>query len=223
MKNVCALLQSEKPIKWVFYGDSITQGAYNTLGWRDYTQLFAERIRFELRRPDDLILNAAYDGSTTRHLLEAFDWRVRSFEPHVVFLMVGMNDCCLEADGPRVPLEEFRKNLAELVQRIRAINSAIPVLQTACPILNELVPERASMYPIYMQALCEMAEALDVSLIDHRTHWLEELPKRVHRLHAWLSDPYHPNEMGHRVFAETIFRALNIYDANSPTGRLFYA
>ena len=211
MKTLHSLLQSEKPIKWVFYGDSITHGAYNTMGWRDYTQLFAERIRFELRRPDDLILNAAYDGSTTRH-----------FEPQVVFLMVGMNDCCLEAAGPRVPLDEYRKNLAELVRRIRSIPSALPILQTACPIQNELAPERAATYPRYMEALCAEAQALDVPLIDHRAHWIKEEPHRIHRLHCWMSDPYHPNEMGHRVFAETIFRALEIYDEKSPTCRLFY-
>ncbi|HEU5326569.1 MAG TPA: hypothetical protein VFU78_00670, partial [Thermomicrobiales bacterium] len=50
MGPVRALLQGVEPVRWVFAGDSITHGAAHTIGWRDYTELFGERVRWELRR-----------------------------------------------------------------------------------------------------------------------------------------------------------------------------
>ena len=55
MEQVKELLRGEYPVKWLFYGDSITHGALHTFGWRDYTELFAERLRFELGRTMDTV------------------------------------------------------------------------------------------------------------------------------------------------------------------------
>ena len=76
MDRVRAFINSPKPVKWLFYGDSITHGAYHTFGWRDYTQLFAERVRGEMGRNMDVVINTAISGNTTRQLLEGFSWRV---------------------------------------------------------------------------------------------------------------------------------------------------
>jgi len=35
MQRIKDILKSEKPVKWLFYGDSITHGALYTSGWRD--------------------------------------------------------------------------------------------------------------------------------------------------------------------------------------------
>ena len=50
MDEIRALLGRDEPVRWVFTGDSITHGAAHTIGWRDYTELFDERARWELRR-----------------------------------------------------------------------------------------------------------------------------------------------------------------------------
>lgn len=36
-----------------------------------------------------------------------------------------------------------------------------------------------------------------------------------------MSDPFHPNECGHRAFAQRIFRDIGIWDDASYTCRLF--
>ena len=38
------LISRKEPVRWLFAGDSITQGARHTRGHRDYTQLFKERV-----------------------------------------------------------------------------------------------------------------------------------------------------------------------------------
>ena len=71
-------MAQDRPLKWLFYGDSITHGAVHTFGWRDYTQLFAERIRAELGRNMDVVINTAISGHNTEHLIDSFDWRLKS-------------------------------------------------------------------------------------------------------------------------------------------------
>src|SRR5437763_63070 len=93
MDRVTHRFTAQQPTKWLFNGDSITHGALHTFGWRDYVELFHERLRFELARGMDVVINTAISGDSTRGLLETFDWRVAQFRPDVVFLMIGMNDC----------------------------------------------------------------------------------------------------------------------------------
>src|SRR5690606_24334953 len=62
-------LESPEPLRWVFTGDSITQGAKHTHGMRAYPEIFAERIRWELGRVRDVVLNTAVSGNTTADLL----------------------------------------------------------------------------------------------------------------------------------------------------------
>lgn len=86
-------IEAARPIKWVFYGDSITHGRY-TRSVSGITQCsFAERIRFELGRTMDVVITTAISGDNTRGPLAGFDWRVAQFDPDVVFVMIGMNDC----------------------------------------------------------------------------------------------------------------------------------
>lgn len=223
MKEIQSLLRSAQPLKWVFYGDSITMGALHTMGWRDYPELFAERIRFELRRNDDIVIKSAYDGNTTRHLLDSFDWRVKQFQPNVVFIMVGTNDCYEGPDGFRVGLEEYQDNLKLLIKKINTLKSCRAILQTSCPILRGGSPERERNFPEYMAAVRRIARENDIPLIDHLSYWLQKAREPGNAQFAWMSDAIHPNEMGHRVFAELIFKKLKIHSPGSTVCRLFYA
>ena len=60
MHRLHQLLKSPAPVKWLFYGDSLTEGSLHTFGYRDFVQLFEERIRCEceLKRPNDIMIGA---------------------------------------------------------------------------------------------------------------------------------------------------------------------
>ena len=73
MKSIMERMKEPRGMRWLFYGDSITHGAKHTAGSKDFSELFRERIAWELGRRDDLVLNGAYSGFTTRELLEKFD------------------------------------------------------------------------------------------------------------------------------------------------------
>lgn len=207
MERVKKFLKSDEPVTWLFYGDSITHGVYNTMGWRDYTQLFNERVRNELGRMMDVVINTAISGNTTENLLESFDWRVKRFSPDVVFLMIGMNDC---SDELNVPLERFKSNLENLARRFEELGS-LCVMQTTCLILPGTAVDRGRNFADYMEAVREVARDNGLPLIDHTKYW----QKHVDKLYLLMSNEFHPNEFGHRFFAKLIFEELEIFSKES--------
>ena len=213
MERVKSLLADSKPRTWVFYGDSITHGGTHTFGVRDYAEHFSERLRSEMGRPQDVIIKTAISGDNTRGLLETFEWRVGRFNPDVVFIMIGMNDC---ADTNPIDLPEFESNLVKLCSKIDKLG-AIPVLQTTCPILPGTSPERYPYFDDYMNVVRKVAAEANWPLIDHTAEWNAQTDKLYYK----MSNPFHPNAMGHLAFAHTIFKALDIWDDSSSTCRLF--
>ena len=213
MERIKKLIDQDKPLIWVFYGDSITHGARHTYGHRDYVELFAERMRYEMGRVSDLVITSAISGDNTRGLLSGFEWRVAQFNPDAVFVMIGMNDC---SDGNDISLAEFQDNLDRLIVMIGDLG-AIPVLQTTCPILPSLAPERSPYFDGFMDAVREVAVDRDVPLIDHARFWLKHSESHFY----WMSNEFHPNHYGHRAFAKHLYEALGIWDPESASCRFF--
>ena len=202
------MLDRALPITWVFTGDSITHGAKHTHGWRSYCQHFEERVRWELHKVSDFVINTGISGQRAREVLSSFDDRVTRFAPAAVFLLVGMNDAKDGVSGRG----RFRTDLAELVDRVRQLG-AVPVLQTANPIDVEHSPDREDL-PAYMDIIRSVAEERAVFLIDHHVFWESQSAGVID---DWLSDPIHPNERGHHEYAKKIFVELSIFDPASPT------
>jgi lysophospholipase L1-like esterase len=214
LARIKALLNGKAASKWVFTGDSITQGAKHTLGYRSYPEIFGERVRFELGRVRDFIINTAISGHTSRDILNDYDWRIGQFNPTIVSLMIGTNDASEKKD---VSISQFREYNLELVSRIRQ-SGAIPILQTP----NIVIPEKAvgrERLEQYISVTREIAAQKNVVLIDHWNHWNEEIKSRGKQevTAAWLNDELHPNGFGHLKMAHLVFRTLSIFDPNSPT------
>ncbi|MCW5851232.1 MAG: SGNH/GDSL hydrolase family protein [Anaerolineae bacterium] len=193
-----ARARASDPILWVFLGDSITHGALHTFGWRDYTEIFAERVRFELGRQGDLVLNAAYSGYTAPRLASELDHRCLRFRPQVVSIMIGTNDAKAGPAG----LTEFETTLTDMVRRVQAETAAHVILQMPPPIDTRNAPERESL-PRYAEAMRRVARATDAALCDHEAAWLDFEARSGRNRFYLLSDPFHPNEHGHRFLAQT--------------------
>lgn len=214
LAGIKQLLAAKDPITWVFTGDSITHGALHTLGWRSYPENFAERVRWEMRRMRDVVINTGISGDRTGGLLADLDWRVLRFQPEVVSIMLGMNDCSLGMNGR----DTYRKNLSAIVDKVMAAG-AIPVLNTPNTIYVKKAGGRADL-PAYADIVRDLAKQAKLVLVDHYAHW-EKTKANQEDLLVWLEDQsIHPNVYGHREFAKLIFRTLEIYDAKSPTCKL---
>ena len=208
------------PFTWVFYGDSITHGAAHTHGWRSFPEIFAERVRWELKQSADVIVNTAYSGRTAKALSqkEAFDACVTRFAPDAVFLMAGTNDIVRTEGGA----EGFRGYLDAVVEQIVQLG-AIPIVQNYPPVAKSENPGYVKRYeemPAYNAVIAETAAKYGAIFVDHWSHWREHAPT-PEILDSWLGETIHPGARGHFEMAMTIFRTLGIYSAESPCCQVF--
>jgi lysophospholipase L1-like esterase len=205
------MLREPQGITWVFTGDSITHGGQHTHGWRNYTELFSERVRWELRRFQDVVINTAVAGERSDGLLENLDVLALRFQPDVVSVMIGVFDA---ADGPR-GRKAFRDQLQRIIERIRE-NGAVVLLHTPHRFRMDDSPDHADMRS-YVRIIREIACDLDVACVDHWAHWKRRRPN-PEELRGWLDDDgIHPDKYGHRELAKLIFARLGIFDEHSPT------
>ncbi len=204
------LADKAHPLTWVFTGDSITHGAKHTHGSRTYVEHFAERVRWELGRVQDIVINTGISGDKADGILRTFEWRIARFKPDVVSIMIGMNDC---ARGPE-KRAEFRTNLVQLIRQTRALG-AVPILHTQNTTEASAAKERGDL-PAYAAIVAEVAREQNTVLVDHWQHW-QSASQDPQLLKRWLNDPIHPNARGHRELAILTFQVLGIYSTNSPT------
>lgn len=208
------LLKSPEPLTWVLTGDSITHGALHTKGWRSYPEHFAERVRWEMRRVRDVVINTGISGDRTGGLLKDMQWRALRFQPDVVSVMLGMNDCTAGAAGR----DTFRTNLLAIVEKTLGAG-AIPLLHAPNTIYVKNAGGRADL-EAYAEIVRQVADSQKVALVDHWQHWQKTKPDQEALL-PWLEDrSIHPGVYGHREMAKLTFRVLGIYDEQSPTCQL---
>ncbi|MDK0538783.1 SGNH/GDSL hydrolase family protein [Clostridium perfringens] len=208
------MIRGDKGLSIVFTGDSITHGPLHTKGYRSYTEHFRERLKEKFKNENIMVFNTGVSGATTRDIIRDFHICVNIYDPDVVFIMLGMND----SSNQIVPLEEYRSNILELINKVREIG-AIPIIQTSNIIKMDL--SRKSL-KFYMDIVRAVARENNVMLIDHYSHW-EELEKESSNLkNELLNDLIHPNEKGHLEIVKFIFKELDIFEEDSYTCNLSY-
>ncbi len=203
------------PIKWLFAGDSITHGGLHTMGWRDYTELFSERLRYELGRFRDCVIKTGVSGWRIGNIEADFDWSVAQYQADVVSIAVGMNDCTKGESG----VDGFLSSYRRVIQRLRETAPATILILHTPPRILALDEVRQQHLPHYVEAIRLLANEVNALLVDHHAAWapLEEQA----RLQFFLSNAIHPNEHGHRLMAKVLLKRLELWSPDSNVGRLF--
>lgn len=216
LAKVKALLEKPEPITWLVTGDSITHGALHTHGYRSYPEHFAERIRWELRRVRDVVINTGISGDRVPGLANDLEHRVLRFKPTVVSIMMGMNDATAGPEGR----EPFRAAYLQLIDRLRAETNSLILLHTPNPI-TAAATSRSDL-PAYAQIIREVAADRGVALCDQEAMWQEYIANKKTDLNYLLNDgTIHPNGVGHVLFTHNLCKTLGIHDPASNTGRLY--
>ena len=206
-----------RPWNWVFYGDSITHGAAHTHGWRSFPEIFHERVRWELKKSADIVINSAYSGQTAFALSQKdyFESHVSRFAPDAVFLLIGTNDIVKTEGGA----DSFRTYLESIMEQIIALD-AIPIVQNYPPIAQSDNPgyiKRFQQMPLYNEVIEETARKYDAVFVDHWSYWKSNCSD----LDSWLGETIHPGARGHFEMAMAIFKVLGIYTDTSPCCTVF--
>ncbi|MDD4778748.1 MAG: SGNH/GDSL hydrolase family protein [Fermentimonas sp.] len=214
MDYIQDLLDTKKPVTWLFTGDSIAQGAKHTNGMRSFSEIFGERVRWEMSRGYDTIINTAISGNTTENLLSEFELRVAKYKPDIVFLMIGTNDAAIMKD---ISIDKFGENVGLFIAHVRSLKG-IPVLLTPNKIDLEKSQERPRIEE-YVTKMRQVAYAKNTVLVDIWKLWENELYEKYNGNvnEMLMSDILHPDGHGHKEIAMALFRSLSIFDPLSPS------
>ncbi|QMU67157.1 SGNH/GDSL hydrolase family protein [Streptacidiphilus sp. P02-A3a] len=193
---------SDEPMTWVLTGDSITHGVLHTHGERSWAEHVHERIRWQLNRLTDLVINTGVSGWRAPSLLGAYERHIGQFQPDVLSLSLGTNDARAGLDG----LGEFRDSMRALIGKGQAAGAQV-IVQTPLLVSTGGQSDRPEM-PAYCQAVRELAAETGALLVDHEAHWLVRFPDADPI--AWLDDLIHPNAVGHRQMADHLLRTIGL-------------
>ena len=201
--RLATALTDATPLTWVLAGDSITQGVQHTYGARCWAEHLHERVRYELGRARDVVINTGVAGWTAPQVLDDYEHLVARFRPDVVSLALGMNDS-LDGDAG---LATFADALGELARRSFELD-AVVVLHTPNAIARGAWNSPAGV-AAYAAVVRDLAAELGALLVDHHAHWIATYGESDPN--PWLDEPVHPNAAGHRAMAQTVFAALGLH------------
>ena len=179
----------------VAFGDSITAGFAVRRGfpsfWREMLQQKYPEARLEL-------INSGISGDTTLDGLARLDWAVLSYEPDLVTINFGINDCVLG-----LGLDEFEMNFVEIVRRIRAGPDSEILLLSSQPLET---PPYDKIVRDYYQTIERVAKEMDVGFVDVYEAWMERVRAGTPLGSMIIPGLDHPNEAGYRIIAEELMK-----------------
>lgn len=174
----------------LFFGDSLTAG----LGLEP-EQAFPAVIgrRLDSLGYDYQVVNAGLSGETTASGANRLDWVLR--QPVAVFVLeLGAND------GLRgIPLSETRKNLTEIVERVRESDSTTRILLAGMQLPPNMGPAYTSEF---REIFPELAAEYNLHLIPFLLDGVGGIPEMNQQ------DGIHPTVEGHRILADNVWEVL---------------
>ena len=188
----------EGPKRIVFFGDSITAGYRLTL-----QDAFPYLIQQKL---DSLgyhyeVVNAGLSGDASTGGLDRLNW-VISRPVDIFVLELGGND------GLRgLSLDQTKKNLIAIIDGVRAKYKDAKIILAGMQIPPNMGTDYTKKFKLLFP---EIAKEKSVDLIP----FLLEGVGGEKELN--LSDGIHPNEEGHKIVAETVWKHLKKHLASSP-------
>ena len=204
MPGVLGKLKRKQPITVCAAGDSITAGynATKSTGAPPFQPCYPELVALGLEKAYGVPVtfkNFAVGVWTSDQGLAAID-RVANEKPDLVIVAFGMNDT-------GKPAAKFAANIRAIMEKIRiAVPDADFVL--VAPMLANAewhAPSMAS-FPLFRDALSGLC-GKGVVLADVTSVWTELLKRKTfHDLTG--NGVNHPNDFGHRVYAQVILTLL---------------
>jgi lysophospholipase L1-like esterase len=188
-------LESGCNVTIVAFGDSITAGYAVRRGFPSFWKALLKEKYSEAVVE---MINSGISGDTSMDGLARLDWAALSYEPDLVTINFGINDCVLGLD-----LEEFEMNLVEMVRRIRAGPSSEILLLSSLPLET---PPYDKWVRDYYQAVERVAREMDVGFVDVYGAWMQRVAQGTPLRSLILPGLDHPNEAGYKIIADELIR-----------------
>ena len=205
LPRTIAKLSRKQPITISISGDSISKG-YNASGFirvapfqSPFVELVATQLEAVTGRPIKLS-NHAVAGWKSQDGL-ANTTQVIADKPDLVIIAYGMNDI------PRHQPKEFKTNIAGIIAAIHTANPQTEIILVA-PMQGN--PDSVHYPPKSFEEYRQILESLTgpgIALADVTSLW-QELLKRKRFADLTGNGINHPNDFGHRLYAQVILALL---------------
>lgn len=193
----------------VALGSSNTELAYHSDGHHNWFGWLDVGLRDRFGRVHHAI-NAGVSGETSRDMLARFERDVAHYQPHVVIITTGGNDCSPEHG---LPTHEFEGNLRTLIARCRAIDDCLVVMQTYYSFDLEAMADesaRARRFPEYMESVREVAASDEAILLDHLVRWERLRLQNYTTYRGLMRDRMHLNPLGNMLLGLDVLRHFGV-------------
>ena len=215
--KTAARLKTGQPATIVCFGDSVTGVYYHTGSRRAYTDMLGIALRRLHPAGNVTMVNAGTSGHTTANGLARMDKDVLAHQPTLVTVMFGLNDMT------RVPLNQYRANLKEIIANCRSIDAEVLLCTPNNVITTSSRPTEKLIQ--YCDAVREVGREMKVPVLD--CYQKLDMLRKDDAL-AWrllMSDSIHPNMDGHKRLAELLAesitgRSISLADVPPPAPAL---
>jgi lysophospholipase L1-like esterase len=206
LPNTAAKLNAGQPVNLVLMGDSITTGCdasgkYNVAPYAPgYGQLIADALTKQFNCHINA-QNLAVGGKTSDWGIEQID-KIIAEKPDLVILAFGMNDASHQTTAM-----DFQSNIRKMIVDIQSQLPATEFVLIATMTANaEWMYASPELYPQYRQALNQLQKT-GLIMADVFTLW-DDMVKRKGYLSFTANGLNHPNDFGHRLYAQVIWSSL---------------
>ena len=189
----------DKHITLVAFGDSITESNHWTHGQQNWAQLLESNL-YHIFPKRATVINSGISGDSLPGCLERLDRDVLRFQPDIVLVSFGANDCRNEDS------EGFRMMYRSMLKKILTAGAKV-LTRTPTPWVNmeKGIPmthrDDGSFVDLesYAKVICEVSKELDVICIDHYSMWMKSFASAYHgEMMLLMGNVIHPNGNGHR-------------------------
>lgn len=205
LPNVIGRLKRKESVRILVMGDSISTGC-NASGWADgepFQPAYPELVRRHLASHYGTrveLENLSISGKTSRTGVTMSDQGILG-QPDLVIIAFGMND------SAGVSVADYQKNTAAMIAKIRKACPKAEFILVATMLGNRDWPRlKQERFPQFRDALAELCEP-GVALADLTRTWAELLKWKKDR-DLTGNGVNHPNDFGHRVYAQMITSLL---------------
>ena len=179
----------------VFLGDSLTAGFGLPLE-KSYPSLIQGKIDAAGKKYK--VINAGVSGDTTAAGLARVSWYLQDqFKPAVMVIALGSNDTMRG-----IPIKEIRKNLTEVIRRVKKYDSKIKVLIFEFDTFPNLGAGYRRAYANLFKQIARAEGATALPFFLKGVGAKKELNQ---------PDGIHPNAEGTKIVAENVWQAIKPY------------
>lgn len=207
---VMCSFQPKKPVKIVFFGDSITEYGVKPDG---YITLFQQKLKDNNKASDYEAAGAGIGGNKIYDLYLRYEEDVLAKTPDIVVIWVGVNDVWHKRlAGTGTDPDKFARFYTALIKKFQAKGIKVTVCTPAAiGEKNDFSNELDGDLNKYSQIIREVAAQNNCGLVDFRKlfheYGLKNNPQNLDR-NILTGDGVHLNAAGNKLVADILYDAL---------------